>query len=266
MMLAATFWSCEKQSNNTNDKPVVEAYLYSGQPVDDIRVTKLLQFGGTDTIPQPINDLAISILWNGTIYPLVNTNDSGYYHYPGNDLLIKANEVYQLQFQYNDQLISATTICPPPPQNLSLTKDTFKLALFSLVDSFLTGGNLEPPPPDSVIASWNNPTNDYFYIVAENIEPNKEPILPPELQGLSSFFFQSEPTTQSEYTFFDIDFRHFGRHQIQVYRVNQEYVDLFQSFEQDSRTQAEPNTNVINGLGVFTAVNQSTLPLYVTVE
>src|SRR5690606_21746760 len=103
-----------------------------------------------------------------------------------------------------------------------------------------------------------------YYIVAENIEPVKERIYPDFISELTSFFFQTLPTTESSYTFFDLDFVHFGRHQIRVYKVNTEYVDLFTSFNQDSRTQAEPLTNVVNGLGVFTAVNYTTVDLYVT--
>src|SRR5690606_16822473 len=101
-------------------------------------------------------------------------------------------------------------------------------------------------------------------VVAENVEPVKENIYPEEFFGLLSFFFQTLPTTESQYISYDYEFRHFGRHEIKIYKVNPEYVDLFTSFNQDSRTQAEPLTNIKNGLGVFTAVNYTTVKLYVT--
>ena len=258
------FLGCEKEPINQADKVVVEAYLFRDEPIDDIRVTTLLAYGGTDTVPQPVNDLAIDIIWQNKAYRLQSTNDSGYYHYPGNDLQVKAGEIYELRFEHKGAFVSALTVCPPEPQNISISKDTLDIVLFSLVDSFLTGGSITPPEPDSVVVSWPNPNNEYFYVVAENIESVKEPIFPDFIVGISSFFFQSQPTTNSSYEFFDFDFRHFGRHEIKVYKVNQEYVDLYTSFNQDSRTQAEPITNVINGLGVFTAVNYKTVPLYVT--
>jgi hypothetical protein len=51
-----------------------------------------------------------------------------------------------------------------------------------------------------------------------------------------------------------ITFKQYGRHRAKIYRVNQEYADLYESREQDSRNLNEPLTNVKNGLGVFTAV------------
>ncbi|MDA3862202.1 MAG: hypothetical protein PF445_13365 [Melioribacteraceae bacterium] len=38
-----------------------------------------------------------------------------------------------------------------------------------------------------------------------------------------------------------------------LYRVNKEYVDLYESRDQDSRNLNEPLTNIENGLGVFSA-------------
>ncbi|MBC8181278.1 hypothetical protein H8E88_09140 [candidate division KSB1 bacterium] len=42
---------------------------------------------------------------------------------------------------------------------------------------------------------------------------------------------------------------------MKVFRVNQEYGDLYQSRNQDSRDLNEPLTNIVNGLGVFSAFN-----------
>jgi hypothetical protein len=48
---------------------------------------------------------------------------------------------------------------------------------------------------------------------------------------------------------------HYGRHQVKLYRINQEYADLYMSRQQDSRDLNEPLTNIQNGLGVFSAFN-----------
>lgn len=266
IVIILTTIGCTKTNPIQSNKVVIEAFLFLDEPIDDIRVTTLLAYGGEDTLPQPINDAEIDIIWQGNSYRLQSTNDSGYYHYPGNDLQVKEGEIYELKLNYNDFDISALTVCPPKPQNITSTKDTMKLIIVSLIDSFLTGGNITPPPPDSVIVSWPNANNEYYYVIAENIDSNAVNIYPDFIGGLLSFFFQSEPTTESSYTFFDSDFRKFGKHEIRVYKVNQEYVDLYTSFNQDSRTQAEPLTNIVNGLGVFTAVSYESIPLYVTRE
>lgn len=256
--------ACEKIDTNQSEKMVIEAFLYEGEPVDDIRITSLLSFGGTDTIPQPINDAKVSIIWEEEEYELQNYHDSGYYRYPFLNLKVNAGEIYQLKVELNGNEANALTLCPQPPQNITISKDTLKIELFSLLDSLLSGGNIEEPDPDSIVVKWDNPNNEYFFVVAENIEPIKEAIYPEFLGIIGDFFFQTQPTNSNEYLLWDLDFRHFGRHQVRVYKVNQEYVDLYQSFEQDSRTQAEPLTNVINGLGIFTAVNYETVEIYVS--
>lgn len=45
--------------------------------------------------------------------------------------------------------------------------------------------------------------------------------------------------------------------------VNDEYVNLYNSLNQDSRELNEPYTNIQNGLGIFTAFNSDTLYLQV---
>ena len=63
-------------------------------------------------------------------------------------------------------------------------------------------------------------------------------------------------TRPTDANFFDINVRAlevFGPHRAVVYRVNQEYADLYENREQDSRDLNEPPTNVEGGLGVFSA-------------
>ena len=44
-----------------------------------------------------------------------------------------------------------------------------------------------------------------------------------------------------------------GLHRVKVYRVNEEYTQLYQNRTQDSRDLNEPPSNIRNGLGVFSA-------------
>ena len=56
----------------------------------------------------------------------------------------------------------------------------------------------------------------------------------------------------------------YGRHRARVYRVNEEYVDLFKFGEQDPTRLSEPPTNIENGLGIFTAFNSVSLDFQVS--
>ena len=83
--------SCEKeilQQSNPEEIVVVEAYLYDGEPVDDIYLTSLLTYGGKDTVVQKISDAVIEIIHNNNHYPLVASDEARYYHYEGTDLEI----------------------------------------------------------------------------------------------------------------------------------------------------------------------------------
>jgi hypothetical protein len=67
----------------------------------------------------------------------------------------------------------------------------------------------------------------------------------------------STPTADYQYRIQRFDLSFYGRHRVKVYRVNQEYADLYESRQQDSRDLNEPLTNIRNGLGVFSAFNST---------
>jgi hypothetical protein len=61
-----------------------------------------------------------------------------------------------------------------------------------------------------------------------------------------------------------LSIQQYGIHVVRVYRVNQEYAYLYENREQDSRTLAEPLTNVHDGLGIFTAFSYEEVFIEVT--
>jgi hypothetical protein len=65
--------------------------------------------------------------------------------------------------------------------------------------------------------------------------------------------FRSAPFRRNEYTLNATTLEKYGQHRVKIYRVNQEYADLYENRNQDSRNLTEPITNVVNGLGIFTA-------------
>ena len=46
---------------------------------------------------------------------------------------------------------------------------------------------------------------------------------------------------------------HFGNHRLKLYRINDEYADLYEGLNQDSRDLNEPPSNIHGALGVFSA-------------
>ena len=93
ILTAACVAGCDSTSTEPEqaDLVVVEAFLFVGEPIDDIRLTETVPLSDTIDAP-PINDASVVLYKNGLSYTLVPTGDSGYYAYPGDDLSI---EVYQ---------------------------------------------------------------------------------------------------------------------------------------------------------------------------
>lgn len=252
-------WGCTKDAEpELTEKVVVEAFLFEGEPVDHIYLTKMVPFGGKDTTPEPINDAVVRINWKGDIYALEpNGGDSGYYQYTGTDLQVVEGDQYEIEVDYFDQTASGSTLVPSEPQDFSISKDTMEIPEFDLGSIFDTADvtNLF----DTIRLSWRAEPNAYFYVVIQNIEENLEQILPDFIAGeLVDFFIFSTPFQGNSYLINELDLTHYGDHQYNVYKINQEYVDLFTSLNQDSRTLNEPNSNILNGLGVFSAFNAKT--------
>lgn len=245
----AIFIGCNNSGVNPTDvqMAVVDAYLFTNEPVNDIRLSSLISYGSEDTVGTPINDADITIKEDNRVYHLIASGDSGLYRYPDSDLVIEQGKTYEIEFNYYGKTISAKTTVPLKPQGVSITMDTF------YIDS---ESNNPPNFRDTTnweYITWENADGGYFYVVIENIEENPESIYR-DTTFSRGFRFMSAPTRSDSYRISPmITFKQYGRHRAKIYRVNKEYADLYESREQDSRNLNEPLTNVNNGLGIFTA-------------
>lgn len=218
---------------------VVQAYLYAGRPVTDVRITSTLPLGSTDSVAPPINDAEVALFKNGTRYDLALTpGDSGYYHYPGDDLTVGVGDIFDLEATAGGVTATARTTVPPPAESVSL----------SLTELQVEGLWADEP----IVVRWPNPERDPYFITHQNVEADPEPvfdfdvILRPEL-------LVQEPTDADSAVIAVHTIRHYGRYEVNVYRVNAEYEQLYTSAEQDTRDLNEPATNIENGIGIFTA-------------
>jgi hypothetical protein len=99
------------------------------------------------------------------------------------------------------------------------------------------------------------PTKALFYVVIDNIEETPVQVDSGFPGGFRPSRFISSPTNLNEYSISRMDVRYYGTYEVKVYRVNQEYADLYGSRQQDSRDLNEPLSNIENGLGIFSAFN-----------
>ena len=235
------------------DDIVVQAYLFAHEPVDDNRLTSTVALDAESGQSPPVNDAQVALVKGSQRYALTpSPGDSGYYHYPGNDLFVEEGDHFTLEIQHNNRLITGETVVPEPPVNVALSSTV--LDLFDPADSqFGTFPDLESL---TVEVSWDNEEGALFYLVIENIEQDPEAI---EISFKRPQDFISQPTQQDSFRINQGMVTHLGRHLVHIYRINQEYADLYESREQDSRDLNEPLTNINNSLGVFSAFNSQTV-------
>jgi hypothetical protein len=262
ILLSALFGiiSCEEVPDFQQDDtiPVVEAFLYVGVPVDDIKITEVIPFA-SDITDNEVNGLDIEITWDGNSFPLVNAESGrGRYFYPGDDLEVISGETYEIKFIYEGDVISSTTNVPFAPSGVDLS--TSSLELPQLIN-FFDIRDLRQNENVRVNVEWDNPNGDYYFLVIENVESNPEPI---DLNDILNFNFEfvSTPTQDNFFTMIPfIHYSQFGTHRIIVYRVNEEYALLYETIEQDSRDLNEPFTNITNGAGIFSGFASDTVYL-----
>jgi len=237
-----------------SDLIVIQAYLYANEPVTDIRITSTLPLDSEETSGFPINDAAVKLVRNDNTYELVpSPGDSGYYHYPGDDLTVNYADVFEIEIEHSGKMITAETNVPEQPTGVALSSGRMVVP-YDIRDFLFGGGNFDSL---RLVITWNNDNDELFYHVIDNVDSN--PV------AISSNFparpnrFISQPTRRDSAFVNFANITHTGRHRVRIYRVNQEYADLYESRQQDTRDLNEPLTNIQNGLGVFSAFNSDSV-------
>lgn len=258
--LVVVLGSCEDENLNNiaANQYVVEAFLYAGEPIDDVRIKTTFPLAEAEDISTPINTAQVTLTKAGQQYQLTNFGDEGYYQYTGSDLTVETGDVFDLEVMHNGITATATTIVPTPTKGLTLSIDSLLVpqlpfsegrdAIVEAIGNFLRNSSVE--------ARWDNPSADLYFMVVEAVSDTIDPILPQAaIDALARFRFVSEPTDGNTISFLGGTLESFGTYSTRVYHINDEYAALYENRNQDSRDLNEPPSNVQNALGVFSAFN-----------
>ena len=265
MTLAALilFGGCTEESPLISEEEliVVWAFLYAGQPVADIRLTSTVALNVDTSAASPINNALVTLLKGEERYVCESSpGDSGYYHYGGTDLIIETGDEFTIEIEHGDQFVTAKTSVPDKPISVAISSSVMEVPDFS---DFGRGAFREwrESENNDIVVTWDNEDESWYYVTLINIDedPNPEPVNTFLRENLRSFIFP--PLNDDTYRIRLPLITHLGLHRITVYKVNQEYVDLYESREQDSRDLNEPLTNIEGGLGVFAAFNSESVVL-----
>ena len=112
--------------------------------------------------------------------------------------------------------------------------------------------------------TWDNSSGEYHYLTIKYVGSTEDPIFDDEIPGqvgdfFSNFSIQSEPTTGNSYNVICMSLQNYGKYMVTLYKINQDYVSLFESEVQDGTELNDPPSNIINAFGIFTAFASDTI-------
>ena len=245
-------------------EPVVEAYLYVDKEVGNIQLSSMISFGSDSSGGEKITDALIVLEGEADSWVLSHDDSTPGRYYMEERPEMVPGDIFRLRVELEEESLSAITVIPDNPPAVSMSSRSISIPK---VDNMMDFRNVVMPDP--VELTWNNPGVRYYFLNIQNIESYPIPIMPdpPENSRFATggFAFQmiTQPTNNSYYSIDIRQLEYFGTHRIVFTSVNDEYVYLYNSLNQDTRELNEPYTNVENGLGIFTAFNSDTLYLEV---
>jgi Domain of unknown function (DUF4249) len=264
-----------------NKLVVVQGYLYTGMPISDIKITSTLGLGTQDTIAPPISDAQVQLIKDEVCYLLKPIfNKDGYYRFlervyeegdcPGGDcpdeeLAVESGDVFKLEVYYYDKVATAELIVPQLPAGLSVSEETIFVSDSSYrgTRQYSMGGVFAEDTATALTIHWEDDGNSMYYLTMKTLEIFLHPIDP----NYPSYWpgeFLSKTITGDHFSIGWSNITHYGTHRVRLYRLGEEYVEMFLTQNQDTRDLNEPLTNVRNGLGIFTAL--SSADIYFEVE
>ena len=244
--------ACEDTTTSPEDdarQVVVEAFLFAGEPVDDVRLTETVPLGEDPALAPTVDDAIVALVRGGERWVLSRLDEPGAYGYAGADLHVREGDRFHIEVEAFGRTATGETVVPAPPAGVELDKDSLGVPVIG--PGVIQSGVLQTL---QVTATWENPDDRLHFVDVLGLDPDSESIFPGFGPGGGrQFRLRSAPTEEAFHTVRLPELEGLGPHRVIVYRVNQEYADLYDNRVQDSRDLNEPPSNIRGGLGVFSA-------------
>ncbi|MDR0505679.1 MAG: DUF4249 domain-containing protein [Dysgonamonadaceae bacterium] len=222
----------------STDMPIVESYLQEGANSLTVKLYSMeVYLKDGYEFSNPIGGLQLNI--NGK--SLTETAAGTYSLNLGNDT-IRGLQNYSLSFEYRGKTVSASTDIPKPVTGLSIEP--------TYITRTSTSYFWDTADTTEIRLAWDDPDHSYYQIYIESPATSDMP----DMGGGTTFRRRMmQPFQGDSYTTTSREFRTAGNYSIYVYRVNKEYVDLY---ERISATDlANPSSAIENAFGIFTAMS-----------
>ena len=232
---------------------IVESYLKAGDTSALVYISKIIPFSD-DTNDSKVMIPGLNVFINGRKLTEI---DTGVYQLPMTDERITAGTTYKLEFQYAGKDVTSETTVPSAPEGF---KESAAVVYTTRITSTSSGF---PAQMDPVELSWINPDTSYYYVLIKYMETTPDYINSRFTNTDFQFIQSSTPTQENTYRLDQRMIRCFGTYRIILYKVNNEFNDVFTKNGTNSNNLVNPTTNITNGYGVFTGMNSDTLYLEV---
>lgn len=239
---------CSNEDFNPDfiDIPVVESYLHAGQSFE-LEVSRQVPYASNTLYSSDnLDSLDISINTGNEYFELVPIGEG---RYTQSNISIDELNTFEIEFYYNNLLVSALTTIPKKPTGFSSSASELKVSddIFTLND------------PDELKFSWNNPDGLYYYLSIENMESNPTPVFENDNSSTINQFFKQEPTQSNSYSMKTRRFSHYGNHRVILYHINPDLAALYQENDNTSQNISNPPSEINNAFGIFSGINADTL-------
>jgi len=275
LILLVLTMSCEKTPNapGITSPIIVQAYLYANEPANDIRIRTLGEDNGFNSQTLPVNNAGVSLIKQEIRYKLKpSPGDSGYYFYPGSDLIVAPDDTFKIEVAYQGNIATGQTIVPNVPKIMNVSADTFFYSI-RMPDSI----------KDEFILEWITPQyneNELYFAKVDYIwrEPGEIYDSTP-LNIVPYFVSRTGQHYQNKWSFNKYSFRNDGfivsykphdnysniREGWYCFYINQVTQDFIDLYETKFNYWGEPGkiySNIENGFGIFTAFGVDSVYFY----
>ena len=255
-----TLISCDNEIP-IDENFVVEAFLFQGEKVDDIRIKETKLWNSEDSIDTYIESANVKLFGNGDEFVL-NYKAVEETYFTDDEIEIISGNTYGLEVTVGDRTATAETIVPTKPIGIRMTDDRIivpPLVLSQALPNILA--NLFQNARTNVV--WDNQSEEYHYLTIKYDGEEEDPIFSEEIPGqvgefFSNFSLQSAPTRGNQYNVICMSLKNYGKYKVTLYKINKDYYSLFENQVQDGTDLNEPPTNVVNAFGIFSAFASDT--------
>jgi hypothetical protein len=247
------FIACGEQLMNNavnTDMPIVESYLQEGSSTLTVKLYSLeVYLKDAYLLSQPIGGLNVKI----NDKTLTETS-AGTYSLDLKTDTIRGSQVYDLSFDYLGQTISGSTLIPEKVDNLKISPESITRETSYYWDTTDT---------TEIKLTWDDPESSYYQIYIESPADSDMP----DFGGDGAMQFRRQmmqPFKGDSYISSSREFRTAGHYWIYVYRVNKDYVDLYERIS--STDLANPGSEIQNAFGIFTAMSVAKVGFQVQIQ